>query len=87
VVKAAGAAGTTSRQATCPEVRMASRCNEVVPVLHRVSLSPVTRWLSRRLRSIPSPPLSQEQTMGKYVLGWFLGVPLIVLVAIYFIAH
>jgi len=25
--------------------------------------------------------------MGKYVLGWFLGVPLIVLVAIYFIAH
>ena len=33
------------------------------------------------------PSLSQEQTMGKYVLGWFLGVPLIVLVAIYFIAH
>ena len=29
----------------------------------------------------------QEQIMGKYVLGWFLGVPLIVLVAIYFIAH
>jgi len=25
--------------------------------------------------------------MAKYVLGWFLGVPLIVLVAIYFIAH
>jgi len=25
--------------------------------------------------------------MGKYVLGWFLGVPLIVLVAIYFLAH
>ena len=25
--------------------------------------------------------------MGKYVLGWFLGVPLIVLVAIYFFAH
>jgi len=25
--------------------------------------------------------------MGKYVLGWFLGVPLIVLLAIYFIAH
>jgi len=31
--------------------------------------------------------LFQELTMGKYVLGWFLGVPLIVLVAIYFIAH
>jgi len=25
--------------------------------------------------------------MGKYVLCWFLGAPLIVLVAIYFIAH
>jgi len=25
--------------------------------------------------------------MGKYVLGWFLGVPMIVLVAIYLIAH
>jgi len=25
--------------------------------------------------------------MGKYVLGWFLGVPLIVLVAIYFFAR
>jgi hypothetical protein len=35
----------------------------------------------------PRPTLLQEQTMGKYVLGWFLGVPLIVLVAIYFIAH
>ena len=31
--------------------------------------------------------LTEEQIMGKYVLGWFLGVPLIVLVAIYFIAH
>jgi hypothetical protein len=29
----------------------------------------------------------RSKTMGKYVLGWFLGVPLIVLVAIYFIAH
>ncbi|MGZ5235235.1 MAG: hypothetical protein ACXWCV_02870 [Caldimonas sp.] len=28
-----------------------------------------------------------EFTMGKYVLGWFLGVPLVVLVAIYFFAH
>lgn len=31
------------------------------------------------------PP--QEHIMGKYVLGWFLGVPLVVLVAIYFLAH
>ena len=31
--------------------------------------------------------LPEEQIMGKYVLGWFLGVPLIVLVAIYLIAH
>jgi hypothetical protein len=35
----------------------------------------------------PRSILPQEKTMGKYVLGWFLGVPLIVLVAIYFIAH
>jgi len=25
--------------------------------------------------------------MGKYVIGWFLGVPMIVLVAIYLIAR
>jgi len=29
----------------------------------------------------------QEQLMGKYVLAWILGVPAIVLVAIYFFAH
>jgi hypothetical protein len=28
-----------------------------------------------------------RKIMGKYVLGWFLGVPLIVLVAIYFFAR
>ena len=33
------------------------------------------------------PPHRQESFMGKYVLGWFLGVPLIVLVVIYFFAH
>ena len=32
-------------------------------------------------------PSLEEKIMGKYVLGWFLGVPLIVLVAIYFVAH
>jgi hypothetical protein len=26
-------------------------------------------------------------TMGKYVLAWILGVPAVVLVAIYFFAH
>jgi len=25
--------------------------------------------------------------MGKYVLGWFLGVPVIVLVVVYFFMH
>jgi hypothetical protein len=28
-----------------------------------------------------------ETFMGKYVLGWFLGVPVIVLVVIYFFLH
>jgi hypothetical protein len=28
-----------------------------------------------------------ETLMGKYVLGWFLGVPVIVLVVIYFFLH
>jgi len=28
-----------------------------------------------------------EQTMGKYVLGWFLGIPLGVLVILYLIFH
>jgi hypothetical protein len=27
------------------------------------------------------------QIMGKYVLGWFMGVPLVVLVVIYLIFH
>ncbi|MEO8525506.1 MAG: hypothetical protein ABI460_12355 [Caldimonas sp.] len=30
---------------------------------------------------------TEEKIMGKYVLGWFLGVPVIVLVAIYFFMH
>ena len=29
----------------------------------------------------------QETFMGKYVLGWFLGVPVVVLVIIYLIFH
>ena len=30
---------------------------------------------------------TQEAVMGKYVLAWFLGVPLFVLVAIYFVSN
>jgi hypothetical protein len=30
---------------------------------------------------------AREKGMGKYVLGWFLGIPAVVLVAIYFLAH
>ena len=56
--------------------------------LQRISLSPVMPGPGRWLRSSASTsPSLQEQTMGKYVLGWFLGVPMIVLVAIYLIAH
>ena len=29
----------------------------------------------------------QENIMGKYLLGWILGVPAVVLVVIYLIAH
>jgi hypothetical protein len=29
----------------------------------------------------------QETTMGKYVLGWLLGVPVFVLVIIYLVMH
>ena len=54
--------------------------------LRGIGIAPGTRLPARRL------PCSlqlffEEKTMGKYVLGWFLGVPLIVLLAIYFIAH
>ena len=55
--------------------------------LHETGIAPVTRRRGRWLRSSLDPFLPEEQIMGKYVLGWFLGVPLIVLVAIYFIAH
>jgi hypothetical protein len=38
----------------------------------------------------PSTPLSrrnQEKSMGKYIVGWFLGVPVVVLVLLYFVFH
>ena len=31
--------------------------------------------------------LFKENEMGKYVLGWFLGVPVVVLVVLYMIFH
>ena len=31
--------------------------------------------------------IEQESIMGKYVLGWLLGIPAVVLVVIYFIAN
>jgi type VI protein secretion system component VasF len=30
---------------------------------------------------------NRRRIMGKYVLGWFLGVPVVVLVVIYLIFH
>jgi hypothetical protein len=42
----------------------------------------------RSARAVPSPHrFNQGADMGKYVLAWILGVPAIVLVAIYFFAH
>jgi hypothetical protein len=45
----------------------------------------------RRRRVLPTLALffhqSETDIMGKYVLGWLLGVPAVVLVAIYFLAH
>jgi hypothetical protein len=60
------------------------RCSE--PLLHLRGPSPRSAGpgpgLVSTLRS-----LAQEKTMGKYVLGWLLGIPAVVLVAIYFLAH
>ena len=41
----------------------------------------------RRSLTFGSQRITQEIIMGKYVIGWFLGVPLVVLVAIYFFAR
>jgi hypothetical protein len=53
--------------------------------LQRAGIAPRKQASGRRLRCEPQRP-SEAQIMGKYVLGWFLGVPLIVLVAVYFFA-
>jgi hypothetical protein len=48
------------------------------------------RVLQRALRQTDTLEPSQSESrcaMGKYVLGWILGVPVIVLVAIYFFMH
>jgi hypothetical protein len=38
------------------------------------------------LSTVRSPKL-QESEMGKYFLGWILGVPAVVLVGIYLVTH
>jgi hypothetical protein len=45
---------------------------------------------SQAIRAVPrlSPlQLLQESDMGKYFLGWILGVPAVVLVGIYLVTH
>ena len=49
------------------------------------SLQLARRLQSREARGICAA--TQEAVMGKYVLAWFLGVPLFVLVAIYFVSN
>ena len=39
------------------------------------------------VRSSLCPPTPQETVMGKYLIGWVLGVPVIVLVVAYFFFH
>lgn len=39
------------------------------------------------LMCVQSSLTSGAATMGKYVLGWFLGVPVIVLVIVYMLFH
>jgi hypothetical protein len=42
----------------------------------------------RRVRAtLCTTTVQQEIVMGKYVIGWFLGVPLFVLVIAYFFFH
>jgi hypothetical protein len=43
--------------------------------------------LATRRRNIPSEPNLQENAMGKYLLGWVLGVPVVVLVIIYLVMN
>jgi hypothetical protein len=38
-------------------------------------------------RSSLCAPKLQETVMGKYLIGWVLGVPAIVLVVVYFFFH
>jgi hypothetical protein len=43
--------------------------------------------VSRRPSTVNSPKSFQENEMGKYFLGWILGVPVVVLVGIYLVMH
>jgi hypothetical protein len=63
--------------------RPASSC----VVLHRPTPSPgAVCWPRQRIAAklrAPHPPL-EITTMGKYFVGWLLGVPVFVLVIVYF---
>ena len=63
---------------------MPERLRASAHFLHATGMAPVTRPPGAWLRCPHSS--FEERMMGKYVLGWFLGVPMIVLLAIYFIA-
>ena len=52
-------------------------------LLHSVGIGTVRSATRRQLGWLHRIPRGKD--MGKYVLGWFLGVPLIVLVAVYFL--
>jgi hypothetical protein len=55
-----------------------------LPTPHRV----VVLAKDRRVRAtLCTTTFQQEIIMGKYVIGWFLGVPLFVLVIAYFFFH
>jgi hypothetical protein len=49
--------------------------------------APKTTRLVGILRCEQSSSTSGASNMGKYVLGWFLGVPVIVLVILYMLFH
>jgi hypothetical protein len=41
----------------------------------------------RSSRAASAAPNIRRRIMGKYVLGWFLGIPVVVLVVLYMIFH
>ena len=43
--------------------------------------------LAEERHRVPTHITSRKNIMGKYVLGWFLGVPVVVLVLLYLLFH